>query len=80
MTYKLGDVFKFRFENQHMWFEVVGEEGGNYQAKLLNTPVVDEYTNAVHKWGDVVLLPKAEVDEYRSNRRGITGVVEGKSK
>ena len=77
MTYKIGDQFKFRFANQHMWFEVVEDTGDSYRAKLLNEPVRDGHTNAVNHWGDIVTLSKQDVQEYNDNRRGVVGVVAG---
>jgi hypothetical protein len=77
--FNTGDTFKFRLEHQHMWFEVVKVLPEAYRAKLLNQPFRDLESGIDHSnnWGDVITLPKADVHEYRGDRRGISGVISG---
>lgn len=80
MTYKIGELFKWRLDQQHMWFEVIEVLPDRYKAELRSNPYVGVLRapdgrpmmlDSDYQWGDMVEVGKAELAEYERQRASL---------
>ncbi len=76
--HKIGDTFKYRLDQQHMWFEVVEVMPDRYRCKLLNEPVKQRLTmpngkvvafHSDYSHSDVIEIGKQELADYLDARK-----------